>query len=223
MLPHEAQRLAAEHIRHIGSLVLLRAFIAAKQRRHAVALVRVVVYPVVAVPVEEIEAALERQEAFCLPHVPFADATRRVTGLLEHVANRHLAHIQPERHLRRHRILLRRVQMAEVHHVVAHHVIQSVALRITPRQHTPARRRAGRPRHIKTRPPHAFGGQLVQMRRDQRLATDAPEVRIALIIADDEDDVWLGGKACADQQQEGGKTNPRACITRAHRIPSASR
>ena len=60
MIADKTQRLTAENIRHIGALVLLRALVAAKQRRHAVALVCVVVDAVVPVAVEEIETTLQR-------------------------------------------------------------------------------------------------------------------------------------------------------------------
>jgi len=66
---------------------------------------------------------------------------------------------------------------------------------------TSAGRRASRPRHIKTRPPHACRRQLVQIRRDERLAADAAEIRAVLVVADDSNDIRLRAEARSRKNQ----------------------
>jgi hypothetical protein len=53
----------------------------------------------------------------------------------------------------------------------------------------------------KTRPPHAFRRQFVQIRRDERLAADAAEIRVVLVVADDSNDIRLRAEARSRKNQ----------------------
>ena len=54
----------------------------------------------------------------------------------------------------------------------------------------------------KTRPPHPFRRQLAQIWRDQGLAADAAEIRVALVVADDSNDIRLRAEARSRKNQE---------------------
>jgi len=163
--------------------------------------VGVVIDAVVAVAVEEIKAALQRQVALGLAHVPLADDAADVAGRLEQVAERALARIQAQGHLRRHRILLGRVAVAEIDQVVAHHVVETVALRVATRQQAAARGRAGGPGDVKMRRPHAGGGEPVEVRRFNRFQAQAAEVGPALVVADEQHHVGRRGRQCTGGEQ----------------------
>ena len=79
MLADEVDRFPAEQIR--GVACLRDRLVAAKHRGNAVTFVRPVIDAGIGKPVEEIEAALQRQEAFGPTAVPFAHGPRGITGL----------------------------------------------------------------------------------------------------------------------------------------------
>ena len=76
VLLHERYSFTTENVCDVLSAILLCALVVAEQRGDAVPFVCVVIDAVVAVPVEAVEPALERQEAFGLPHIPLADDCR---------------------------------------------------------------------------------------------------------------------------------------------------
>src|SRR5688500_2461979 len=87
----EPKRLPLEEISRIRSFILLGPRVSAEHARHAIALVRVVIDPVVPMSVEEGEAALQRKVALRLAHVPLAHHATGVAGAREHIADRLLA------------------------------------------------------------------------------------------------------------------------------------
>src|SRR3954471_17908948 len=82
----EAERLPLEEVRGVSSFILLGPRVSAEHARHAIALVGVIIDAVVPMPVEEGKAALERQVALRLAHVPLADRAAAITGRSEHIA-----------------------------------------------------------------------------------------------------------------------------------------
>ena len=186
---YKAQSLALEEFGRIRAHVGLRAHVAAEHGVNAIALMRVVIDAVVAVPVEEIEAALQREETFGLAHIPFAHDARAVTGALQHVADGDFLRVEAERHFRRQGILFGRIPVFVAHKIVANVVIESVALGIAAGEDTAAGRGAGRPSRVKIGRADAFARQAVEMRGEDRLRSDDPEVGVALVVRDDQDDV----------------------------------
>ena len=207
MFPDEAQRLAGK--KFLGEAFFLDQGVAAKQRRDAVSFVGPVVGACVGETIEKIEAALQRQETFGASAVPLSHRAGGVARAFYELAERDLPHVEAQCHLRRVRIFLRRVAVTIAHHFIPDHFVETVALGIAAGENAAAGGSARGRGRIERRRLHPLGRHAVEIRGDDFLAAEAPQIAIALIIADDDDDVGLSRGARRRRSDGGEKPEAR--------------
>ncbi len=134
-----------------------------------------------------IEAVRGREHFGMVAEVPFAKAGGGVALLLQMVGDGVLGRVQ-----------------ADGRSGKEHALVHAHPFRIAAGEQCRPRRRADRRGDHEAGEPAPFSGEPVEMRRADRLRAKAPEVAVALVIGEDDDDVRLrGGKGLSAGERDG--------------------
>ena len=127
------------------------------------------------------------------PQVPFAIDAACVARLFQHFGQEDFAGVHAADAFEGHRVFGGRVLLAIVGRLVANHIVDAVTLWVPSGQQATAAWRASWPRDVEAGQLDAPLRQFVEMRRADLLAAKTSQIAKALIIADNQQNVWRLG------------------------------